>query len=173
MSKILGFDISSISTGYCVFINGKLIKSSCGIINSNIGSYGQRLQFFSEQIRNLIHKYNPDYIAIENIFKGRNILTFKSLAMFRGVAILTIYESCGLNPIDIMATKARGIVKTGKSKEEAFNFIVKKYGLNDFNFKRDNDKTDAIVLALAAHIAIRDNIDLKFKKKRRKRKKKK
>lgn len=174
MAKILGLDISSVRTGYCVFNNGKLIKSSCGVILSGKGSYGKRLQIFADEIKALIKKHNPDYIAVENIFKGRNILTFKSLAMFRGAAFLTIYRTHGKDPIDIMAVKAREIVKTGKSKKEAFDFVVKKYKLSKLVYEDDNDISDAIVLALAGHLAITNNIDLstKKKKKRKRRKKK-
>jgi len=173
MVKILALDIASISTGYCVFNKGKLLKSSCGIIDTKKGIYGQRVQKFSVEINDLISKYNPDEIVIENIYRGRNILTFKTLAMFRGAAILTVYNATEKDPLDMMAVKAREIVGTGKSKEEAYDFAVKKYKLSDFSFEKDNDRTDAIILGLAAHIAVRDGIDLKPKKKKRRKKKKK
>lgn len=174
MTKILAFDISSVSTGVAVFNKGRLLKSSLTLIQPNPKKqYGERLVHFQDEIRNLIHKHNPDVVTIEDIFRGRNILTFKSLAMFRGVAIKTIYEEMGKDPVNIMAAEARSTIGVGTSKEEAFNAIVKKYTLQ-FDFDKDNDIVDAIVLGLATHNLLKQGIDERSlqrtrRKKRRKR----
>lgn len=174
MVTILALDISSISTGYCIFNNGSLLKRSCGTINPNPRKqYGERLNVFEKELRDIIIKYNPDQVIIEDIFKGRNILTFKSLAMFRGVAINTIYDELSITPISVMASEARKIIGVKNDKEEVYIFIVKKYKLTDYSFDRDNDITDSIALGLCGYIIQRDDINLKDirKKKRRKRRK--
>lgn len=149
--KILSLDLSSVTTGYCVFNNGKLNKASCGTFKTNPKqTYGQRLFQFSEEIKSLIQKHKPDQIVIEDIFRGRSVKTFKSLATFRGVAILTIFTLTGKDPLSIMAAVARKTVGAGKKKEEAFAFAKKKYKLTKYNFKEHNDIADAIILGLAA-----------------------
>ena len=72
--KILGLDVSSISTGYCIFSNGRLTKSTCGLIQPNPKkSYGERLYTFEVELKKILKKYKPDEVIIEDIFKGRNI----------------------------------------------------------------------------------------------------
>lgn len=179
MTKIMGLDVSSISTGYCIFNKGKLIKSSCGIIKTNPRkSYGNRLQSFEIDVKELIQKHKPDIIIVEDIYKGRNIKTFKSLAMFRGVVIKAIYDEINKDPISLSASVVRSFLKIKNKKEIAFDFIVSKYKL-DYNFKDHNDIVDSIVLGLAVHEMMKQGLDEKSiqdlgrrKKSRRKRNKK-
>lgn len=173
--KTLGLDVSSISTGYCIFNNGRLIKSTCGLIQPNPKKiYGERLYTFETELKAVIKEHKPDEVIIENIFKGRNILTFKSLAMFRAIAIKTIFEDLGLDVIELMASEARSVVGIKNDKEVAYNFIVKKYKLVDYEFSSHNDITDSILLGLSAQIMRKQGIDpLSLKKKRKKKKRKK
>lgn len=147
---ILSFDISSISTGCCVLKDGYVSKKLCTTINPPPKKQmGERLNYFAIAISDMIEKYKPDQIIIEDIFRGRNVNTFKVLAQFRGVAIQKIYELTGKDPISLMAVGVRKLIGCGTDKESAFKFINKKYKLR-YNFEKDNDKTDAIALALAA-----------------------
>ena len=130
--KILGLDVSSISTGYCIINNERLSKSKCGLIQPNPRkSYGERLYTFETQLREIILKYKPDEVILEDIFKGRNIKTFKSLAMFRAIAIKTVYEELGIDPISLMASEVRALIGIKNTKEDAYDFIIKKYKLTD------------------------------------------
>ena len=86
--KILAFDISSISTGVALIKDGYLIKKYCSTIQPNPKkSMGERLTYFVYELAEKIDQHKPDLIVIEDIFRGRNIKTFKVLAQFRGVAI--------------------------------------------------------------------------------------
>lgn len=178
MTKILGLDVSSASTGYCIINNGRLLKSSLGTINPNSkGSYGERLQYFAEELVCLLKKYRPDTVVMEDIFRGPNIKTFKTLAMFRGVCFLTVFNEIGKNPISVMPTAARKLVNVnGITKQDGFDFIIQKYDFPEYEFDTHNDITDAIVLGLACYTMEKQGLtekDLRSKKKRRKRKKKK
>ena len=76
MEKILCLDISSVSTGYALFKNGKLLKSKCGKITIDKKlSLGQKLGIFDGKIYNLIIKVRPDIVIIEDTFL-KNTLTF-------------------------------------------------------------------------------------------------
>lgn len=173
--KILAFDVSSMSTGYSVINNGRLLKGSLGMIQPNPRrQYGERLQVFESELKKIIQKHNPDIIVVEDIFKGRNIKTFRSLAMFRGVAIKAIYDETMKDPVIIMASEARSLVGSENKKEKAFEFITSKFKL-DLDFDTQNDIADSIVLALAGHIMDKKGIDAKSiqntrRKKKRKRK---
>lgn len=174
--KILGLDVSITSTGYCVFNNGKLLKKSCGMIKPNPKkTYGERLLFLELEIKKIISKYKPDEVIIEDIYKGRNAKTFKILSMTRGIAIKTIFEELGKDPIIVMASTARALIGIKNKKEIAYEFIVKKYKLKDYEFDTHNDQTDAILLALTAYTMKKQGIDAKpiqnFRRKKRRRRK--
>ena len=174
MSKILGLDVSSSSTGYCIINNGRLVKSTLGTINPNSKDpYGKRLQFFAEELIGLLKKYKPDKGVMEDIFKGPNDKTFKILAMFRGVCFLKVFEEIGNDPICVMPTEARKLVGVnGIAKEDGFEFVKNKYAFSDYKFDTHNDITDAIVLGLAGYQMEKQGIDEKSlgRKKRKKRK---
>jgi hypothetical protein len=88
--------------------------------------------------------------VIEDIFSGRNISTMKLLARFSGVAIELSRRSLGSDPLIVNTTKVRAAFPCGNDKEEAFKYICNRYKLQ-WNFKKDNDLTDAILLALYQH----------------------
>jgi len=175
MTKILGLDVSSVSTGYCVFNNGRILKSSLGTINPDSKkTYGERLQFFVDELTLLLQKHKPDKVAMEDIFRGPNIDTFKTLAMFRGVAFYTVFKELGINPISIMPTAARKLVNAdGVTKEDGFDLATKKYKLSDYDFDTHNDITDAIILGLACYKMEKQGLNERDLKKRKKRKRKK
>jgi len=174
MTKILAFDISSVSTGVAVFNKGRLLKSSLSLIQPNpkAKNYGERLAYFETELRHYIQKHKPTVVAIEDIFKGRNMNTFKSLAMFRGVAIKTIYEEMKKDPVSISASEARSTLGIGIAKEEAFAALVEKYSL-DYNFEEHNDIVDAIALGLATHTLLKQGNNERSLQRTRRRKKRK
>jgi Holliday junction resolvasome RuvABC endonuclease subunit len=127
MSIILALDISSIKTGYAIICDGHIIRDGYGFIEPNPKKeFGERLVYFSNKVNSLINEYKPDVVVVEDIFKGRNIKTFKSLASFRGVAIHTIYKKMKKDPVSMLAVTARSLVKIRTSKEDAFADITKR-----------------------------------------------
>lgn len=168
MAKILGLDVSSKSTGHCIINNGRLIKSTLGsIVPDKKSSLGGKLQYFERELIKLLQKHNPDHVIIEDIFRGPNIITFKTLAMFRGVCFKTVYDELGKDPFCVMPTEARKLVGAkGVKKEDGFDFVIKKYALPGYEFDTHNDITDAMALALAAHTMIKQGIDAKSLRKK-------
>lgn len=166
--KILGLDVSSLSTGFALMKDGYLDVNSIGTIQPNPKYLvGQKLVFFEKELKKLIKKYSPDEIVVENIFKGPNVNTLKLLSMWRGIVFKVSWEKLKKDPISIMPTEARKLVGVpGSSKEEAFAFVVKKYNFTNFVFKNDNDRTDAIILALSYFFPH----SIKIKKTKRKKK---
>lgn len=144
--KILALDISTKSTGWFV------TKRSCGIIAPPKDlTFPQKLSFFRHEVKNLIRKYKPDIVIIEDAYYRPgfgNIHTLKALVKFAGVA-LEICDTSGVDSEIITATQARKYCcGPGKlDKKGVFAFFVKKYQLNGWTFDKDNDKTDAMALA--------------------------
>jgi Holliday junction resolvasome RuvABC endonuclease subunit len=175
MSKILALDISSVSTGHCIVHNGRLVKSTLGTISNDPKiCLGKKLVRFEEEITKLINKHKPDCIVIEDIFRGPNIKTFKTLAMFRGVCFKVSFSILEKEPISIMPSEARKIVGVdGITKEDGFDFVVNKYNLVKYDFLTHNDISDSIILALAYYKAQKEGIVIGASKKKRKKKRRK
>jgi len=170
MIKILGLDVSSVCTGYSVVEDGYLLTNTIGTIKPNSKDcIGKKLVFFEKKIKNLLKKYNPDYVVTEDIFKGPNVKTFKTLAMFRGIVFKTVYEKLKNDPVCLMPTEARKIAGVkGITKEDAFIFITEKYNFLNYKFVTHNDISDSIILALASYYLYKNPKQNVIKKKKRK-----
>lgn len=152
-STILALDVSSSSTGYAVLKDGRWRRSavSFGTIQiSNDLPLSERLEKFRDEVEKIIKQVRPDLVVIEDIFFLRSISTVKLLARFSGVALEVSRRLTKREPCLVLSSTVRSTLGCGKSKEEAFAFICKKYKL-DWSFKKMNDIADAICLALYAH----------------------
>ena len=54
-----------------------------------------RLAMLEVGINQLLEKYHPDEVAIEELFFSKNITTGIAVAQARGVALLTCVKHCG------------------------------------------------------------------------------
>lgn len=170
---VLAFDVSSKSTGYAVFIDGLLQKDLVGLIQLKHETHGERLTIFEEEVLKLLVLHNPDSVVVEEIWKGPSVKTFKVLSYYHGIIQKILFKWKQMSPIMLMPTEARQIVgskykvvlipkrKKGKkpkkdSKELTFDFIKKMYKFVAYEFKKDNDRTDAICLGLALTIMNED-----------------
>ena len=89
----LGVDPGTATTGYGIVKDspdGRLKKICYGVIRTDPKTpYSLRLKEIHEGITNLIRQYNPEAIAIEQLFFNKNIKTALTVAQSRGVIILT------------------------------------------------------------------------------------
>ena len=72
--KIFGIDPGSRTTGYGV-IDSKGNKSShigSGVIQTKEKDFQKRLKVIFTEIEKLVDEYQPDVVAIENVFMHRN-----------------------------------------------------------------------------------------------------
>lgn len=120
---IIGFDVSTVSTGWAVLDGNKLIDY--GSINIK-GEMPERLIGTRAQVVELIKKYNPKYSGIEDMIAMRNGKVTKLLNMFSGV----VWEACISNGVKKvyfvqsssakkhMGINSRGLKKMGLKPEE-------------------------------------------------------
>lgn len=148
--KIIGLDIAQ-KTGYSVLDNGKLIEYGLFTVKLTQNPDKDKLEFkkFRKFILDLLFQHSPDFIVFEYIFMGRDPKVVGNLNQLRGIATECI-------PIDItigtdhLARMRKIVLGQGKrhDKKDVFKYITQKYNLLDLKFYKDNDKTDAIFLAL-------------------------
>jgi Holliday junction resolvasome RuvABC endonuclease subunit len=154
----LSLDISSRSTGVAIFyfddISSPSFSMDLIIVNEKL-TMGERLSLFEKEIRRLLKKIKPDVIVIEEIYRGPNIKTFKTLSQFHGIALKEAWDTCKKMPIYISVNECRSLVSKTlnsklslRTKEEIFEALNEAHSLG-FLFSKDNDKTDALALGLS------------------------
>lgn len=93
--KVLGLDLSTTSTGYCVYDNEKLNYGYIQYPKNKIIAYGvikppkkqdaiDRIIFIEEEIKELIKAKEVEYVCIEELSSMRGASTTKVLATLQG-----------------------------------------------------------------------------------------
>ena len=152
---ILGFDASSVNTGWAI------VEGSC-IEDAKIIAFGEiplskfkKTKFPLEYVLilfksaiELLQKYQPSHVYIEDIYYSRNILTYKSLARMRGI-IEAALLSTGYKTIKALTTMTLrdNILGPGKfDKSDVCSILEKKYNLK---LATDGfDQADGLLVAL-------------------------
>jgi Holliday junction resolvasome RuvABC endonuclease subunit len=89
--RIISFDVSSVSTGWSLFDDGRL--KSYGLITRSVICdlpVVARLFIFKNDAKGLLEKYKPNYVLIEETYM-KNVKTLKTLMQFIGVLHLLCY----------------------------------------------------------------------------------
>lgn len=149
---ILGIDPGYAIVGYGVIQKddktGKCTALDYGAIETDKEeSFPTRLAQIQEGIKGLVEMFNPDAIAVEELFFNNNITTGIQVAEARGVIICTGVQTCGnlfeYTPIQIK----QAITGTGKAEKKQVQYMTKML----LGLKKDpkpDDSADALAVAL-------------------------
>jgi len=142
---LLGLDLSSTETGWCLAKNGKIVKYGTIKPGSDLDSI-EKLIYVAEECQKLIIKHRVEELVIEDIYCGW-VQAFLILARLQGAIIHMWYKMKLRGPViirTVTARKAIGAPPTGKKKAvmAVVNAILNK------DIKNDNI-SDACVLILA------------------------
>ena len=106
-----------------------------------------RLAMLEEGVNNLIDKYHPDEIALEELFFNNNITTGINVAQARGVILLTCVKKCGrlyeYTPLQIK----QALTGYGRADKKQMQIMVKTLLRLD-NIPKPDDAADALAVAL-------------------------
>ena len=147
---ILGFDPGLATLGYGAVKSerGRTELLDYGVVltpkNENLAV---RLAMLEEGIREVIEKFAPDEIAVEELFFAKNVTTGINVAHARGVLLLTAIKQCGriyeYTPMQIK----QALTGYGKADKHQIQQMVKTY-LRLKNIPRPDDAADALAVAL-------------------------
>lgn len=139
MDKILSFDVSSVSTGWAFFRRKELL--SFGVISNFTEdiSLVEKLFVFENRIIELLEKYKPDVVLIEETYM-KNVKTLKALMQFIGVLQVNCFRRFKIFPIFLYPITVRSHFKL-KDKKDVFDFIKEKYGTMMRDYVFENPKT--------------------------------
>ena len=184
--KILGLDISTQNTGWCIVKNNKnpkLIKY--GMIPRKKMTIQEALVNFENELTNIISLYKPDVISAEAPFVGSNRQTIEKLCYFHGIMLLiatkrnipvTYYSVMTLKSKvlgKIIMKKSDGTKKTGiELKQEVQDKMIDIFCKDSFKEEYNDDVTDSISAAYTYILMDGKPVEKQKKQKRVSKKKK-
>jgi len=148
---IVGVDPGTAVTGYGVVARGSGGATSlleCGVIRTSSSSeLAERLGEIHQGITEVLERHEPDIMAVEGIFYGKNVRTTVVLGHTRG-AILLAGAQQGVPIFEYSPAEVKNaIVGTGRATKEQVQFMVKRL-LQLEEEPRPADAADGIAIAL-------------------------
>lgn len=148
---IVGFDPGLATLGYGVIKtdkNGKPEMVDYGVVlTPKDENLAVRLCMLEKGIVQIIEKFKPDEIAIEELFFAKNVKTAISVAHARGVILLTANKHCGrifeYTPLQIK----QALTGYGRADKNQIQQMVKTF-LKLKSIPRPDDAADALAVAL-------------------------
>lgn len=148
--RIIGIDPGFAITGYGVveYIGNKFSIVDVGTICTEASlELSDRLLTLSNSLEELITKYKPDAMAVEELFFNTNVKTAIKVGHGRGVALLAaakanikVYE---YTPLQVK----QAVVGYGRAKKEQVQQMVKVL-LNLEKIPKPDDAADALAVAI-------------------------
>ncbi len=149
---IIGFDPGLADTGYGVIeVHGS--RFTCleyGSIKTLARTtLSSRLVIIHKKVSQLLKKYKPDRIAIEQLFFSKNVKTAMAVGQARGVLLLAI-EQVNLSAIEFTPNQVKQAVSAyGSAPKEQIQRMVKII-LNLKEIPKPDDAADALAVAICA-----------------------
>ncbi|MCK9574859.1 MAG: crossover junction endodeoxyribonuclease RuvC [Clostridia bacterium] len=148
---ILGIDPGLAIVGFGIIekkLNGNICVIDYGVINTpKEENTAVRIAMVYDGITELIEKYKPDVIALEELFYNSNQKTVISVAEARGAILLAGIKNCGnmyeYTPLQIK----QALTGQGRAEKQQVQYMVKLI-LNLTSIPRPDDAADALAVAI-------------------------
>ena len=146
---ILGIDLGTTGMGYGVVRDGSPGSVlECGIVPViSGGDLSMQLNDIHKYLTELIEKYNPDYIAFEDVFFIKNKKTALDIASARGVVLLvasqTQTEILKYTPLQVK----QALTGYGRADKKQVEMMVKSI-LKLEEVPKPDDVSDALAIAI-------------------------
>ncbi len=148
--RILGLDPGIATVGFGIVDTEKNRQRlvSCGVITTPAHTHlTQRLDQIYNDLEELIRTYQPEVMAVEELFFNTNITTGISVAQGRGVIILCAFRA-GLKIYEYTPLKVKqAVVGYGRAEKKQVMDMVRRI-LNLPAPPKPDDAADAVALAL-------------------------
>ena len=147
---IIGIDPGFAITGYGVvkYEGNKFSVIDYGAVTTEAGvALPKRLFYLSEGLDELITRYKPDAIAVEELFFNKNIKTALNVGHGRGVALLSAARS-GAEVYEYTPLQVKqAVVGYGRAQKSQMQQMVKVI-LNLPEIPKPDDDADALAVAI-------------------------
>lgn len=150
LHKILGIDPGTRITGYGIVVDqkGNLTAIAWGAIKTDTNaSMPARLKQIADGLRDVIEKYNPDEVSLEECFFAKDAKSALKLGQARG-AIMLVAEEAGLEVSEYSPLKIKQTVTGyGQADKTQVGVMVKSI-LNLSENITPQDASDALAIAI-------------------------
>ncbi|MFC2012663.1 crossover junction endodeoxyribonuclease RuvC [Chloroflexota bacterium] len=148
--RVLGIDPGTITMGYGVIENcgDEVTLVDCGALDcSGRSPIGERLSFLYGRLMDIITRYQPDTVAVEQPFMANNAKSALAIGRAQAIAILAAANS-GLPAAEYTPTQVKQrVANYGASSKEQIQEMVKlQLGLPEV--PRPADAADALAVAI-------------------------
>ncbi len=146
--KILGIDPGLAVTGFGVVeVHNKGVKLlNAGCFTTESGEISARLKLIFANVSELVDAEQPDEVAIEEGFYGKNVKVAMSLGQARGAVLL----ACTLKSIPVFEYSPREVKLSttgrGSASKDQVNYMIKAL-LDVKEIAGPNDVSDALAVA--------------------------
>jgi crossover junction endodeoxyribonuclease RuvC len=149
--RVMGIDCGGEYTGFGVVeqdAEGDLICVDVGVIHlSQRDRLERRLGQIFEKLTEIIHRHEPEVVAIEDVFHAANSKTALKLGHVRGVAMLSAAQ-CGLEVVAYAPlTVKSAVVGYGKAEKAQVQMMVARL-LRLPEVPQPADAADALAIAI-------------------------
>ena len=148
--RVLGIDCGSIQTGVAVLeSNGKdhQVLHFGAIRAPRSRPLGERLKHIHRELEGLLERFQPDSIALEEVFQAFNVKSAMHLSQVRGVVLL-LAAQCGLPVREYSALAVKkSVVGYGRAEKHQVQQMVQR-ALALPAPPQPEDAADALAVAL-------------------------
>jgi crossover junction endodeoxyribonuclease RuvC len=128
---VLGVDPGTAVTGYGVVArrgDGAMRLLECGVIRTSAGEpLPSRIREIFTALAEIIQRFSPDAVAVEDVFQGKNVRSALTLGHARGAILL----AAALEDLPIAEYPPREIKKvvvgTGSATKEQVGYMVQRH----------------------------------------------
>ena len=147
---ILGIDPGTIVMGYGVVesSDNEIAMVDCGALTTQERSpIGERLSYLYSQLLEIIQRYQPDVMAVEQPFVAKNARTALAIGRAQAIAILAAANR-GIPTHEYTPARIKQSVASygASSKEQVQEMVRLQLGLAEV--PRPNDAADALAVAI-------------------------
>ena len=148
--RVLGIDPGTIAMGYGVIDSrdDELTLIDCGTLPTTARSpIGERLSYLDNQLVEIVARHQPDVVAVEQPFVGKNVKSALAIGRAQAIAILAAANK-GIPTYEYTPTQVKQRVASyGASSKEQIQEMVK-FQLKLSEVPQPNDAADALAVAL-------------------------
>ena len=148
--RVLGVDPGTVAMGYAVVESqdNEIVMVDCGAFTSPKGStIGERLNYLYQELLQVIIRYQPDAVAVEQPFVAKNVRSALAIGKAQAIAILAAAGK-GIPTYEYTPTQIKQQVANygASSKEQVQEMVKLQLGL--CQVPQPNDAADALAVAI-------------------------
>ena len=159
---IIGIDPGTILMGYGILSvqSGTPTLVAMGVIHlSKYRSHYQRLKQIHEGVNSLIARHQPDELAIEAPFYGKNVQSMLKLGRAQGVAIVAALEhELPITEYAPMEIKRAITGNGGASKEQVAEMLKRMLHVPEESMLPELDATDGLAAAYCHYLRLQSPV---------------